>query len=75
MPYSIGRSGRLKLSSLASAMKLSGLELGQVDTTRKFKVFRDSVEYCGTRMGGNKFQNIILQIRLYFVDEEFQFIR
>ena len=35
----------------------------------------DSVECCGTRMGDNKFQNIILQIRLQFVDEELQFIR
>ena len=34
--------------------------------------FWDSVECCGTRMGGNKFQNIILEIRLWFADEEFQ---
>ena len=34
MPDTIGRPGGLTLSRLASIMKLSGLELGQVDTTR-----------------------------------------
>ena len=34
MPDTIGRPGGLMLSRLASVMKLSGLELGQVDTTR-----------------------------------------
>ena len=37
--------------------------------------FSDSVEFCETRIGGNKFQHIILQIRLLFVNEELQFIR
>ena len=31
---------------------------------RKLMDFWDSVECCGTRMGGNNYQNIILQIRL-----------
>ena len=34
MPDTIGRPGGLMLSHWASIMKLSGLELGQVDTTR-----------------------------------------
>ena len=34
MSDTIGRPGGLMLSRLASLMKLSGLELGQVDTTR-----------------------------------------
>ena len=34
MPETIGRPGGLMLSRLASIMKLSGFELGQVDTTR-----------------------------------------
>ena len=34
MPDTIGRPGGLMLSRWASMMKLSGLELGQVDTTR-----------------------------------------
>ena len=33
MPDTIGRPGGLMLSRWASVMKLSGLELGQVDTT------------------------------------------
>ena len=37
--------------------------------------FWDSVECCGTRMGGNKSHDIILIIRLLFVDEEVVFIR
>ena len=34
MPDTIGRPGGLMLSRWASMMKLSGLELGPVDTTR-----------------------------------------
>ena len=34
MPDTIGRPGGLMLSRWASIMKLSGLELGQVDTTK-----------------------------------------
>ena len=34
MPDTIGRPGGLMLSRWASIMNLSGLELGQVDTTR-----------------------------------------
>ena len=34
MPGTIGRPGEVMLCRLASIMKLSGLELGQVDTTR-----------------------------------------
>ena len=34
MPDTIGRPGGLMFSRWASMMKLSGLELGQVDTTK-----------------------------------------
>ena len=66
MPDTIGRPGGLMFSHWASMMKLSGLELGQVDTTRLgiLWTFGIVVECCGTRIERNKLQDIILQIRL-----------
>ena len=62
MPDAIGRPGGLMQSRLASIMKLSGLELGQVDTTRfgSLWTFGIVLNVAGRGWEGISFKTLLL---------------